>query len=177
MLKLNLHREPYWLDVALGVRLNLEPLTTAIMVAARTDPSVRSIALGTPDDTIAVAFAKAIAKRAILDWEGVGDLDGAPVSVTPDGVDALLDIWPIFEAFQTAYVAKGLELEAEKTPQRPCRMGLWRGRWLLRQMRRGLPRLPASPKRAAKSRGLAGLGSLATHGRPITRGPARGAGV
>jgi len=123
MLKLNLHREPYWLDVALGVRLRLEPLTTAIMVAARTDQSVRSIALGTPDDTIAVAFAKAIAKRAILDWEGVGDLDGAPVAVTPDGVDALLDIWPIFEAFQTTYVAKGLELEAEKNASAPLPIG------------------------------------------------------
>lgn len=123
MLKLNLHREPYWLDVALGVRLRLEPLTTAIMVAARTDQSVRSITLGTPDDTIAVAFAKAIAKRAILDWEGVGDLDGAPLAVTPDGVDALLDIWPIFEAFQTIYVAKGLELEAEKNVSAPLPNG------------------------------------------------------
>ena len=123
MLKLNLNREPYWLDVALGVRLRLEPLTTAIMVAARTDPAVRGIALGTPDDTIAVAFAKAIAKRAILDWEGVGDLDGAPVAVTPGGVDALLDIWPIFEAFQTTYVAKGLELEAEKNASTPLPIG------------------------------------------------------
>ncbi len=32
----------------------------------------------------------------------------------PTGIDALLDLWPVFEAFQTAYVAKGLLLDAEK---------------------------------------------------------------
>lgn len=148
MLKLNLHREPYWLDLALGVRLRLEPLTTAIMVAARTDQSVRSIALGTPDDTIAVAFAKAIAKRAILDWEGVGDLEGAPVVVTPDGVDALLDIWPIFEAFQTTYVAKGLELEAEKNVSAPLPLGSLAGAMATAPIATG----SARPARRSKTR-------------------------
>ena len=66
MLRLNLAREAEWLDLALGVRVKVEPLTTAIMVAARTDPAVRSIAPGTPDDSIAVIFAKAIATRAIM---------------------------------------------------------------------------------------------------------------
>ena len=114
MLRLNLTREAAWLDLALGVRVKVEPLTTAIMVAARTDPALRTIASGLPDDTIAVIFAKAIAARAIVDWEGVGDADGTPIPVSPEAIDALLDLWPIFETFQTAYVAKGLELEAEK---------------------------------------------------------------
>ncbi len=123
MLKLTLHREPYWLAMPMGVRLKVHPLTTAIMVAARTDPAVRGIALGTPDDTIAVAFAKAIAVRAIIEWEGVGDADGNITPVTPEGIEALLDIWPIFEAFQTGYVAKGLELEAEKNASAPLPIG------------------------------------------------------
>jgi hypothetical protein len=103
MLRLNLTREACWLDLALGVRVKVEPLTTAIMVAARTDPRVRAIAPGTPDDSIAVVFARAIAARAI--------------------VDALLDLWPIFEKFQTAYVARGLELEAEKNVSPPSPNG------------------------------------------------------
>lgn len=123
MLRLNLAREAEWLDLALGVRVKVEPLTTAIMVAARTDPAVRAIAPGTPDDSIAVIFAKAIAIRAIVDWEGVGDADGTPLPVSPDGIDALLDLWPIFEKFQTAYVAKGLELEAEKNASPPSPTG------------------------------------------------------
>jgi hypothetical protein len=123
MLRLNLAREACWLDLALGVRVKVEPLTTAIMVAARTDQAVRAIAPGTPDDSIAVIFAKAIATRAIVDWEGVGDADGAPIPISPEAIDALLDLWPIFEKFQTAYVAKGLELEAEKNVSPPSPIG------------------------------------------------------
>jgi hypothetical protein len=50
----------------------------------------------------------------VTDWEGVGDAEGAPAPVSPESIDALLDVWPIFEAFQLAYVAKGLMLEQEK---------------------------------------------------------------
>jgi hypothetical protein len=123
MLRLNLAREAVWLDLALVVRVKVEPLTTAIMVAARTDPAVRAIAPGTSDDSIAVIFAKAIAARAIIDWEGVGDADGTPIPVSPEAIDALLDLWPVFEKFQTAYVAKGLELEAEKYVSPPSPTG------------------------------------------------------
>ncbi|WP_126976332.1 hypothetical protein [Frigidibacter oleivorans] len=123
MLRLNLVREAVWLDLAPGVRVKVEPLTTAIMVAARTDPAVRTIAPGTPDDSIAVIFAKAIAVRAIVDWEGVGDANGAAIPVSPDAIDALLDLWPIFWKFQTAYVAKGLKLEAEKNVSAPSQLG------------------------------------------------------
>lgn len=123
MLRLNLAREAEWLDLALDVRVKVEPLTTAIMVAARTDPAVRSIAPGTPDDSIAVIFAKAIAARAIVDWEGVGDADGAAIPVSPEAIEALLDLWPIFEAFQTTYVATGLELDAEKNVSSPSLTG------------------------------------------------------
>ena len=34
--------------------------------------------------------------------------------MSPEGIDALLDIWPIFEAFQTKYVARAMILDAEK---------------------------------------------------------------
>lgn len=71
-----------------------------------------------PDDAtqeeLALAMAKAVARRAVLDWEGVGDDAGDAVPVSPEGIDALLEIWPVFEAFQTQYVAKGLILDAEK---------------------------------------------------------------
>ncbi len=51
--------------------------------------------------TLALAMAKAIARRAVLDWEGVGDDTGQPLPASPEGIDALLEIWPVFEAFQT----------------------------------------------------------------------------
>lgn len=123
MLRLNLAREPYWLDLGLDVRVRVEPLTTALMVAARSDPAVRGLPEETSDDEIAVIFGKVLAERAILDWEGVGDADGNPTPVTPEGIAALLDIWPIFEEFQMGYVAKGLELEQEKNASAPSPTG------------------------------------------------------
>jgi hypothetical protein len=68
-------------------------------------------------------MAKAVARRAVLDWEGVGDHSGNSVPVSPEGIDALLEIWPVFEAFQTQYVAKGLILDAEKNVSAPSPTG------------------------------------------------------
>jgi hypothetical protein len=45
------------------------------------------------------------------------------VPVTPEGIDALLEIWPVFEAFQTQYVARGLILDAEKNVSAPSPSG------------------------------------------------------
>ena len=44
----------------------------------------------------------------------IGDADGKPIDPSPEAIDALLDVWPIFEAFQLTYVSKGLLLEQEK---------------------------------------------------------------
>ena len=114
MLRLNLAREPYWLDLGLGVRVRVEPLTTALMVATRSDPVVEAVPDDATDEERAVAFAKALARRALLAWDGIGDADGNPIDPSPEAIDALLDVWPIFEAFQLTYVSKGLLLEQEK---------------------------------------------------------------
>jgi len=84
------------------------------MVATRSDPVVETLPDEASDEERAVAFAKALARRAVLSWEGIGDADGNAIDPSPNSVDALLDIWPIFEAFQQTYVSKGLLLEQEK---------------------------------------------------------------
>lgn len=114
MIRLNLSREPIWLDLGHDVRVRVAPLTTSLMAAARSDPAVAALPEGASNETIAVTMAKALARLVVLEWEGVGDAEGNPVPVTPEGIDALLDILPIFEAFQLRYVSKGLLLEAEK---------------------------------------------------------------
>jgi hypothetical protein len=123
MLRLNLAREPYWLDLGHGVRLHIEPLTTALMMAARADPAVEALPETAGQDQLALTMAQAVARRAVLDWEGVGDAEGNPLPVTPEGVTALLEVWPVFEAFQLAYVAKGLVLEQEKNVSTPSPSG------------------------------------------------------
>ncbi len=114
MIRLNLTASPQWLDLAPGLRLLVGPLTTALMVSARADPAIEALPEGASQEALALAMAKAVARRAVMDWEGVGDDAGNIVPVTPEGIDALLEIWPVFEAFQTQYVARGLILDAEK---------------------------------------------------------------
>ena len=114
MLTLDLTNAPRWHDLAPGVRVQPRPLTTALMVATRSDPGVEAVPEDVSDEERAVAFAKALARRAVIAWEGIGDADGNPIEPSPKAIDALLDVWPIFEAFQLTYVSKGLLLEQEK---------------------------------------------------------------
>jgi hypothetical protein len=114
MLTLDLTNAPFWCDLVPGVRVKLRPLTTALMVAARSDTAISDLPKDARTEEAALAMAKALARSAILDWEGIGDAEGNVITVTPDAIDALLDIWPIFETFQSLYVAKGLLLDAEK---------------------------------------------------------------
>ena len=123
MIRLDLSREPRWLDLGHGVRLHVGPLTTSLMAAARSDLAVTALPEGASNETIAVVMAKALARLVVVDWEGVGDADGTPVPVTAEGIDALLDILPLFEAFQLRYVSKGLLLEQEKNGSAPSPNG------------------------------------------------------
>ena len=123
MIRIQLSPEPQWLDLGHGVRLQLLPLTTALMVATRSDPAVQDLAADTSNDTRAAVFATALARRAVVDWEGVGDADGDVIAVTPEGIDALLSLWPIFEAFNLHYVSPGMLLDAEKNGSAPSPTG------------------------------------------------------
>ena len=123
MLKLNLSNEPTWLDLGHGVRVFLAPLTTAMMVAARSDPALAALPEDATDEESALVFAKALARNTVTEWEGVGDVDGHNIPVSPEGIDALLDVWPLFEVFQTDYVAKGLVLDQEKNVSAPLPIG------------------------------------------------------
>jgi len=82
MLTLDLPNAPRWHDLAPGVRVQLRPLSTALMVATRGDPAVETVAEDASDEERALAFAKALARRAVLAWEGVGDADGMCASNT-----------------------------------------------------------------------------------------------
>lgn len=111
MIRLDLKREPYWLDLAHGVRLHVRPITTAFVMAARVQ------AMKDADDDAAVRSAvllKNLAQLAIIDWEGVGDADGNPAPVSPEAIAALLDLWPIADAFERLYLGPALMLEQEK---------------------------------------------------------------
>ena len=123
MIRINLSPEPQWLDLGHDVRLHLLPLTTALMVATRSDSAVQALEADASNDTRATVFAAALARHAVVDWEGVGDESGTVISVSPEGIDALFSLWPIFEAFNLLYVSRGMLLDAEKNGSAPSPTG------------------------------------------------------
>jgi hypothetical protein len=124
MLRLDLSNAARWLDLSGGVKLKVEPLTTSIIANARRDPAVAAaVKLLGDGDLVGVAMAKAVARRVIADWQGVGDADGKAVKPTPAGIDALMDVWPMFDAFQNKYLAAGFQLDSEKNGSAPSLNG------------------------------------------------------
>ncbi len=123
MIRIQLSPEPQWLDLGHGVRLKLLPLTTAIMVATRSDREVQELDPDASNDSRAAVFAGALARRAVVDWDGVGDAEGNVLPVSPEGIDAVLSLWPIFEAFNLQYVSRGMLLDAEKNGSAPSPTG------------------------------------------------------
>ena len=74
--RVQLSPEPQWLDLGRFVRLLLLPLTTALMVATRSDPAVQALEADASNDTRAAVFAAALTRRAVVDWEGVWTCTG-----------------------------------------------------------------------------------------------------
>jgi hypothetical protein len=126
MIRLDLKREPHWLDLGHGVRLHVRPCTTALMMAARAE--VQRAIVPSQNETEAAgertaALVKALGRLGIQDWQGVVDVDGHPVPLTPDGIDALLDLWPMAEAFERLYLGPALLLDDEKNAFAPALNG------------------------------------------------------
>ncbi len=85
----------------------------------------------------------------MLAWEGIGDADGKPIDPSPEAIDALLDVWPIFEAFQLTYVSQGLLLEQEKNASAPSPNGPSGGASGTAKPARKLPGLPGAAEPAS----------------------------
>ena len=71
----------------------------------------------------ALRFAKAVASRVITEWEGVGDDKGESLPVSPEAASALMDIFPLYRAFEAHYIGPWLKLESEKNVSAPSPIG------------------------------------------------------
>lgn len=112
--RLNLTAEPRWVDLIPGVRVQVAPVTTTVVAMARRDAGAAGVAEDAADEELGIAMTRAVARRVVVDWEGVGDETGKPLPVSPEGIDALLEIWPAFEAFQRQVLTPHILLESEK---------------------------------------------------------------
>ncbi len=128
-------REPYWIDLQIGdarCRWLVKPLATAIMEGARW-ASRRAMAAAVkaghdPAGPEVIgdgqqAFFVAVARTAAVDWEGMVDEAGVPLTCTPDLVAAVLDVPEIALAFDAAYLKPYAERLAEKNASAPAANG------------------------------------------------------
>jgi hypothetical protein len=137
MLRLNLKKEPYWLDLPADVKLKVRPLSTAIMSAAQSSV-IKTITdwrqerksrmevgadvsdLPDVDDEETrhglseSLLIKAMARGAVIEWQGVLNSAGdAPAVVNDQAVNDLMDIWFIAQDFWKKYTASLSLLDAE----------------------------------------------------------------
>lgn len=120
MIRLDLHREPRRLALGHGVTVTVLPPTSALMMIARRE------AADAPTEHEAervTNLIKAVARLAIVAWEGVVDAEGRPAEPTPENIDALLDLYPIAESFERDYLGPVFLLDAEKNGFAPSPTG------------------------------------------------------
>jgi len=113
MIRLELKREPYWLELGHGVNIYVRPATTALVMAARVK-AIKSAQETDDAGTRSATLIKELAQLAIIQWEGVGDDEGNIAAITPEAISALMDLWPIADAFERLYLGPTLLLEQEK---------------------------------------------------------------
>ena len=135
MLRLNLKKEAYWMDLPSGVRVRVRPLSTAIMNAAQSNVIKQIKALQADaaaeiqpnmqneDSRYGLSEAllvKALAVAAIIEWEGVMNAAGDEAAVVDDkSVCDLMDIWFVGQDFWKQYTTSYFALEVEGNESRP----------------------------------------------------------
>lgn len=116
MLRLSSASEPHWLEILPGVRFQVRPASVASILIAREAASKVLTGDEVEDATqlANVAFVRAMAQRAVIAWEGIGDLDGEPLPVTTENIDQAMNVWRVFEGFDRTYVGPALAAGEEK---------------------------------------------------------------
>jgi len=136
-LNLNPGVEAYRLIEAAGLVIHARPALADLIEEAKTDPAVVAHAASVDAEADPLSpealrarnrggllMTKALARLVIEAWEGVEDPDGSPAPVTPDRIDALLDIAPVYDAFTSVYLSRWLTVQAEKNGSSPSPTGI-----------------------------------------------------
>lgn len=147
MIRLDIKKEPYWLELAADVRLKVKPLTSAIMHMAQAEAVRTLLAMQKERKTLLesggdashlpdlenefvrhsvsdVVLNTALAKHAILAWGNVLMPETeTPATITPEHIGELMDIWFINQEFGKKYMRQLELLEIEGNGLRPAANG------------------------------------------------------
>jgi hypothetical protein len=122
MFKLQPPAEPAWITVLPGVRVLFKPLGAVGLVVART--AVVRAEDDAGEGVRAHAYTAAAACWGGLDWEGVGDADGAPLAYSAANLAVLLEQnFDAYQAVDSLYVLPALLRDEEKNGSPPSLTG------------------------------------------------------
>lgn len=133
MLKLNLKTEPFWISLPGKIKVKVTPISTAIMSAAQSNARIDFMALEEQQGAIDSGLRgginesmliKAMARLAIVEWDGVYLADGETVApVKRETIDQLMDIWLVAQDFFKEYVTQLRLVEFEGNDLAPAANG------------------------------------------------------
>lgn len=148
MIRLNISREPRWIDIpGFDIKLHVRPLSSAIVAAARErarrivgELAEHATAVHTAGGVVAelpdlsdpdarygliyLEFTVALAAYSVIDWQGVFDRSGADkAKIGEQAIRDLMSIYPIGERFRDAYLETSTLIEAEKNVSGPAPNG------------------------------------------------------
>ena len=126
MLKLSSRDDgPSWLDLLPGVRVQVRPISVASILVAREAAGriVRDEDQLDKVENASIALVREVALRGIVAWEGVGDATGEQLPVTPETIDAALQVWAFYDAIDRLYVSPAMVREQEKNGSSNSRGG------------------------------------------------------
>jgi hypothetical protein len=116
LVRLDLSLEDRWTTLLAGFDVLHGPVTSAILSEAG-HAAMAVSEDGTPQTMEArtVAITRFIARAVIRDWRGVvNDATGEALPVTPETIDAVMDVWPIFRAFNERVIDARIRIDREK---------------------------------------------------------------
>ncbi|GLK71711.1 hypothetical protein KHC23_13050 [Ancylobacter dichloromethanicus] len=119
MFRLEMKSEPFWLNLGLGVRVEVLPFGTEVESRAQDMPE--DIRQGLSGDKAAkeMALIKAFGRAAIIGWAGIEVAGRTEKGPWPEGVDALLALSPFGRSFADQYLYPALLAVAEKNAFAP----------------------------------------------------------
>jgi len=114
MLRLDLALGPRWITLIPGVDVQVAPMSSAVWMAATSGDTVQAATESRSASDWTFALAIEVGQRVILDWRGVGDLEGEEILVSPGGIAALLHERGPFDAFYEQYLGPWMLVTDEK---------------------------------------------------------------
>jgi hypothetical protein len=106
-------KETFWIEPLAGVRVHMRPIGPKAFRAAQ-EACFDALGGDNPDpEEASFAIERELIRRGIIEWEGVGDLEGHLLPVTPEAIDLYVSdprtFVPTAALYVTPFLLRDLE--------------------------------------------------------------------